>query len=387
MALAARRPHPDHGPVDGTQVALELARETGFDLAGVAPLGPPPDLERLDAWLAAGRNGGLDWIARDRDRIADPRRMLPEGRAMLVLGLGHSRPAPELPEGVRVARYAAGRDYHNVVGRMLRKLRSRLVEAGLFGRGQPFRKIVDAGPLMERSHASAAGLGFASKAANLLHPRFGPWFFLGELLVECELDPTPTPPNGSCGTCRLCLDACPTQAILAPGVVDAGRCLSHLTIEHQGPVPEPLRGSIAGWAFGCDVCSEVCPWGREAPDLAPRFGAHPALEGGAVAWLGERDEARFAERTQGSPLARPGREGLARNAALALAARPGDAGRVALLEALERDPSPVVREAAGWTLARAHGADAGVLAALARAADREPDAVARAALARHAAGA
>jgi epoxyqueuosine reductase len=261
-ALARGRRRADHGPVDATRLALELALESGFDLAGVAPLGPPPDLERLDAWLAAGRNAGLTWMARDRDRIADPRGLLPRGRAMLVLGLGHSRPAPALPDGTRVARYALGRDYHNVVGRMLRKLRSRLVEAGLFARDQPFRKIVDAGPLMERSHAAQAGLGFASKAANLLHPRFGPWFFLGELLVERELDPTPTPPAGSCGTCRLCLDACPTDAIVAPGVVDARRCISHLTIEHEGPVPDSLRALLGGWAFGCVVCSEVCPWGR-----------------------------------------------------------------------------------------------------------------------------
>jgi epoxyqueuosine reductase len=370
--------------MDATRLALELALETGFDLAGVAPLGPPPDLARLDAWLAAGRNGGLAWIARDRDRIADPRGLLPRGRALLVVGLGHSRPAGVLADGTRVARYALGRDYHNVVGRKLRRLRSRLVEAGLFARSQPFRKVVDAGPLMERSHAAQAGIGFPSKAANLLHPRFGPWFFLGELLVECELEPTPAPPTGSCGTCRLCMEACPTQAIVEPGVVDARRCISHLTIEHEGPVPEELRTAVGPWAFGCDVCSEVCPWGRDAPDLSARFGAHRALEGGALAWLSERDEARFAERTNGSPLARPGREGLARNAALALAGAPTDASRDGLLEALEHDPSGVVREAAAWSLAHAHARDRGVSGALERAAAREPDAELAARMARHA---
>lgn len=372
--------------MDPTGLALELAREAGFDLAGVAPLGPPPDLARLDAWLAAGRHGGLSWLARDRDRIADPRGLLPQGKAMLVLGWGHSRPATVLPDGTRVARYATGRDYHNALGKALRKLRSRLVEAGLFARSQPFRKIVDAGPLMERSHAAQAGLGFASKAANLLHPRFGPWFFLGELLVECELEPTSTPPAGSCGTCRLCLDACPTQAIVAPGVVDARRCISHLTIEHEGPVPESLRPALGNWAFGCDVCSEVCPWGREAPDLSARLGEHRALEGGALAWLGERDAARFAERTLGSPLARPGREGLARNAALALSSRPSEAGREGLLDALEHDPSGVVREAAAWSLARSHRGDQGVLQALGRAAAAESDPLLARAMARHAGG-
>jgi epoxyqueuosine reductase len=372
--------------VDATALALDLARESGFDLAGVAPLGPPPDLARFDAWLAAGRHGGLDWLARDRDRIADPRGLLPRGKSMLVLGWAHSRPAPELPDGTRVARYAAGRDYHNALGKALRKLRARLVAAGLFERSQPFRKVVDAGPLMERSHAAQAGLGFASKAANLLHPRFGPWFFLGELLVECELEPTTAIPAGSCGTCRLCLEACPTQAIVEPGVVDARRCISHLTIEHEGPLPEELRPFVGPWAFGCDVCSEVCPWGRDAPDLAARLGDHPALEGGATAWLAERDEARFAERTRGSPLSRPGRVGLARNAALALAYRPTEAALKGLLDALQLDPSAVVREAAAWSLARSHRADQGVVEALERAAARETDPAAAAAIARHAAG-
>lgn len=370
--------------VDATALALELARESGFDLAGVAPLSPPPDLERFDAWLAAGRHGGLAWLARDRDRIADPRGLLPRGKSMLVVGWAHSRPARELPDGTRVARYAAGRDYHNALGKALRKLRARLVDAGLFERSQPFRKVVDAGPLMERSHAAQAGLGFASKAANLLHPRFGPWFFLGELLVECELEPTSAPPGGSCGTCRLCLEACPTQAIVAPGVVDARRCISHLTIEHEGPVPEALRPALGPWAFGCDVCSEVCPWGKDAPDLSARLSDHPALEGGAAAWLDERDEARFAERTRGSPLARPGRAGLARNAALAMASRPGESTLRSLLDALRLDPSSVVREAAAWSLARAHRGDRGVSEALERAAARETDPASAEAIARHA---
>jgi epoxyqueuosine reductase len=187
-------------------------------------------------------------------------------------------------------------------------------------------------------------------------------------------------PPGSCGTCRLCLDACPTQAIVEPGVVDARRCLSYHTIESRGPVPRELRPALGPWAFGCDVCSEVCPWGQDAPDLAARFGRHDALEGGPRAWIAWRDDAEFEQRTVGSPLRRPGRAGLARNAALVLGNLPSETGRAALLEALSFDPSSLVREAAHWALARGHAADAGVRADLERAARDEPEPTAAAAM-------
>jgi epoxyqueuosine reductase len=368
--------------VENEALVLEIARELGFDLCGIAPLLPPPAAERFDAWLAAGRNGDMDWLERDRDRLVDPRRVLPEGGSIVVLGLAHSRAAVELPGGGRVARYAAGRDYHNVVNHKLRKFAGRLAAAGLGGRN---RRIVDAGPLIERSHAARAGLGFESKAANLLHPSFGPWFFLAELVVPHELVPTSEPPVGSCGTCRACLDACPTGAIVEPGVVDARRCISYLTIEHAGPVAPELRADMSAWAFGCDVCSEVCPWGSKAPDLATRFGTHSAVaDAGLVEWLeaGEQFVPMFA----GSPIHRPGREGVARNAAIALSAQPSERGRKALLHALSFDPAAVVREAAAWSLARAHAADAGVRTALDAAAARESDAPARALLERWRAG-
>ncbi|MCB9916446.1 MAG: tRNA epoxyqueuosine(34) reductase QueG [Planctomycetes bacterium] len=334
-----------------TQLALEIAAELGFDLAGVAELAPPPAAARFTAWLAAGRHASMAWLERDRARILDPARLLPAGRSILVVGLGHARAPVELPGGARLARYAAGRDYHNVLGKRLQKLARRLEDAGLVG---DWRKVVDAGPLLERSHAAAAGLGFESKAANLLAPRLGPWFFLGELVVDAELAPTPTPPPGSCGTCTACLDACPTHAILAPGEVDARRCVSYLTIEHAGPIDRELRAGVGPWLFGCDVCSEVCPWGHDAPDLAARFGTHAALERGDLLarWLAP-DFDPVVE-LEGSPVRRPGREGLARNAATVLGnLPPTDAGRAALDRALD-DASPTVREAAAWSLAHAY---------------------------------
>jgi len=356
---------------EATRTVLEMALEAGFDLAGIAPLRPPRAGERFEAWLDAGRHADMVWLERNRDRIVDPRLVLPAGKSMLVVGAGHPRAAVELTGGGKVARYAAGRDYHNLLGRRLRKLARRLGEAGLVERS---RSVVDAGPILERSHAAEAGLGFESKAANLLHPRFGPWFFLAELLIDVELEPTPTPPTGSCGTCTACLDACPTAAILEPGVVDANRCISYQTIENRGVVPHELRANLEGWIFGCDVCSEVCPWGHDAGDSGEVWGTHPAVAEGRLVDFLRRPPERFSEELNGSPLQRPKRAGLARNAAFALAHSPTEEGRSALLQALGEDPSELVRGAAFWSLARAHGQDRGVAAALAAARDREPDA-------------
>ena len=351
------------------QSIIEVALELGCDMAGITPLAPPPAAERFERWLAAGHQGSMDYLERNRERIVEPSRILDGGRSILCLGLGHARESVELPGGGRVARYAAGRDYHNKVGKLLRRLGRRLAGAGLVRGGQ--RSIVDAGPLLERSHGAAAGLGSESKAAHLLHRDHGPWFFLAELLLEEDLAPTSDQelkPEAlpSCGTCTACIDICPTNAIREPGVVDARRCISYLTIENRGPVPEELRPGLGSWVFGCDLCSEVCPWGRRAPDREASLGTHRAIaEGSLVAWL-ESGEA-FLETFTGSPLRRPHREGLARNAALALCNAPSDRGREALLRALEGDTSGMVREAAAWSLRRTHGSDHGVPDALDRA--------------------
>ncbi|MFN0009521.1 MAG: tRNA epoxyqueuosine(34) reductase QueG [Planctomycetota bacterium] len=356
--------------------ALEIALEAGFDLAGTAPLRPPRAASRFLKWLAEGRHGSMGWIERQSAKIVDPRRNFPEGKSILVLGLAHSRPDVSLPGGGRVARYAAGRDYHNVVRRMLTKLASGLRRAGLAGTS---RRIVDAGPLLERSHAAEAGLGFESKAANLLHPSFGPWFFLGELLLDADLEPTTGPAAGSCGTCTACIDACPTGAIFEPGRVDARDCISYQTIENRGVVPAGIRTQIGPWVFGCDICSEVCPWGHGAEDHSARFGVHSAVADiGLVEWLEAGEE--LAGWVAASPLQRPGREGLARNAAIALGNLPSDAGRRALLHALKLDPSPIVREAAAWSLSKAHGSDSVTKAALERASLAEQEAPIRAAI-------
>jgi len=354
-----------------SQIPLEMAQELGFDLVGVASLGSPRRGPELEAWLAAGRHGSMEYLERQRERILDPAQIAPGARSLLIVGLAHSRPAVVLEGGARVARYAAGRDYHNRMGKALVKLGRRLEAEGLAG---PFRKIVDAGPLMERSHAAEAGLGAESKAGNLLAPTFGPWFFLGELLLGEELEPGEARPGlPDCGSCRACLDACPTGAIVAPGEVDARLCISYHTIENRGPIPRELRREIGPWVFGCDVCSEVCPWGREAPDRSESFGTHSTLESGAagpgtsplLGWLtSQRD---FAEAFNGSPLQRPRREGLLRNAAIVLGNVPVDGGDRALAIALEGDPSALVRGAAAWALGQGYIEEVGTREALERA--------------------
>ena len=354
--------------VNRSDVVQELAREAGFDLAGIAPLAPPKHAAEFERWLDRGHHAGMDWLERQRARIVDPRGLAPAGGSLLVVGLAHARAGVELEGGGRVARYAAGRDYHNVFQKRLRKLGRRLEREGLAGR---WRAIADAGPLLERSHAETAGLGFASKAANLLSPRFGPWFFLGELVLDVELDATAAPASGSCGTCTACLDACPTEAIVAPGEVDSRRCISYQTIEQRGAIPRELRAETSTWAFGCDVCSEVCPWGGNVADFAERFGTHAGVaEHGLVEWL-ELGE-RFSEVLNGSALQRARREGLARNAALGLVRDGTERGRRALLKALTFDPAALVREAAAWSLARGYG-DSEVRTAIERQASSEDD--------------
>jgi epoxyqueuosine reductase len=362
------------------QVAFEIALDLGFDQVAAAPLQRPQRAPEFESWLDQGRHGSMDYLERQRERIVDPSQVLPGAHSLLIVGTGHNRGAIDLPGGARVARYAAGRDYHNWMGRRLRKLSKRLAEAGLSG---PARGIVDAGPILERSHAAEAGLGTESKAANLLAPTHGPWIFLGELLTAEQFEPGPAQasPLPNCGTCTACIDACPTAAIVAPGEVDARRCISYLTIEHRGAIPRELRGDMGPWVFGCDVCSEVCPYGTKAPDNSERFGTHSALELGGAAgplarWLEERDS--FSQTFNGSPLQRPKREGLARNAAIVLGNLPSEEGRESLLKSLRLDPSPVVRASAGWAVAEAHAADEGVKAALDVALKREPDEEARA---------
>lgn len=352
-----------------TERIREAAAALGFAPVGFTSADPlEEDRARLLAWVAGGAHGAMDYMAAEPARRADPRAIFPEARSVISLGMTYAPPRGEAePAGARVARYARGRDYHKLIWKRLRQLEEAI--AALSGRPFAGRTFVDTGPLLERALARRAGLGFVGKNTMLIHPLHGSYLFLASVLTDLELAPD-LPSRTSCGSCRLCLDACPTQA-LEPMRLDATRCLSYLTIEERGPIARELRPAVGEWAFGCDICQEVCPYNRHAtptsePDFAPGRGAGGALDLAKVLAMGDREG--FLERFAGTPLTRPKREGLVRNACLA-AAHTGRHDLVPLLsERLERDASALVRAHAAWALGRL-----GARAALERAREKERD--------------
>ena len=336
------------------------ARRLGFQLFGVAPPGPPHHYERYLTWLTQGYHGEMAWISTPRAREArrDPRVLLPECQSIVVLGIRYWSPEAQAPPrdgGLygRVASYAWGRDYHRVLPKRLRRWVRYLED--LVGHSVPHRIYTDAGPLLEPGLAEKAGLGWVGKHTCLIHPRGGSYFFLAEVLLALELPPDPPFPTDHCGTCTRCIEACPTQCILPEErLVDARRCISYLTIEHRGSIPEDLRPQMGTWVFGCDVCQMVCPWNQRFaepqgdPDFAPRPGQTFINLIEAMGW----DEETFNRKFQGTPLRRAKRGGFLRNVAVALG-NLGDPRAVpALTRALRHDPDPLVREHAAWALGR-----------------------------------
>jgi epoxyqueuosine reductase len=296
----------------------------------------------LAEWIAQGRHASMDWMERTAMKRGDPERVLPECRSVVVVALDYlaeeKTESPQRPSG-RVSRYAQGRDYHRVLEKKLRKL-ARFIDQ-VTQPPQPSRPFCDHGPVMERQWAERAGIGFRGKNTLLIRPDAGSWFFLGGVLTQAELRPAePADPiREGCGNCRACLDACPTGALDAPWQIDARRCISYLTIEHDGPIDPALWDSMAGWVFGCDICQEVCPYNRkrarpvETDPLAPR--TVPA-QWSLVDMLRLTD-ADIAAMEGSTPLRRAGRDRLVRNAAIAAAMSGGSEER-AELERLANDP-------------------------------------------------
>jgi epoxyqueuosine reductase len=338
-------------PLDSAWVKA-AAREAGFHEVGIAraePLDPAP----LDRVLAVGAQADMTWLAEQRAQRLDPAQVLPGARSVVVVALSHavpegSGPAPGFGE---VARYARGRDYHTVVKRRLADLAARVAARDPLARLFP---SCDVAPVMEKAWAQRAGIGWVGKNGCLLTTRHGSWVLLGTLLVDRDLEPDPPFPE-RCGACTLCMPACPTGAIPAPGFVDARRCLSFWTIERRGEIPPDVAGRLGRWAFGCDDCQTACPWNR-APepsadvDLVPRPGQR-ALE---IAGLLRLEEPEYRRRIHGTALARARLDGLVRNGCL-LAGISGDRGHVPRLRELAGSPWPAVRAAAAWALARLEG--------------------------------
>ena len=327
------------------------ALELGFDavaVAGVEPLDAEP---RFEAWLAAGRHGEMDYLAtpRERARRADPTRILPGLKAVVCVAMCHEPAADEerATRLGRIARYAAGEDYHRIMRDRLREL-ERFV--GTQAPGARALWYSDTGAILERGWAERAGLGWTGKHSGLLSTRLGSWFLLGELLVDVALEPDPPLARAHCGTCVRCLEACPTGAIVAPYQVDARRCISYLTIELKGSIPRELRPLIGDWIFGCDVCQDVCPWNRFAPPAREARLHARTLDGWTLERFLELSEDEFASLFAGSPIRRAQRGGFLRNVCVALGNRGEPCAVPVLIRSLSGDPDARVREHAAWAL-------------------------------------
>jgi epoxyqueuosine reductase len=334
------RPAPEAGRIKAQAFAL------GFDLAGIARLGPAGTWPAFEQWLSRGLAGDMAWLQRDAALRRDTRLPHRGARSAIVVALdyGGRQPAGTL------ARYARGRDYHGVMKERLHALLKWLEsETGSRVSGRPY---VDTGPILERDLARLAGLGWFGKNSMLINPRRGSFLFLGALFVDLELETDPPFAEEHCGTCRRCIEACPTAAIGEEGILDATRCIAYLTIEKRGSIPAEWRKPIGTLVYGCDICQDVCPWNvrfaREARDPDLTTGSLEASPD-PVALL-QMDAAGFQRRFGGTAVTRAGRQGLSRNAAVALGNRgaPGDVE--ALAQSLAQEPDPVVRAHAAWAL-------------------------------------
>ena len=337
-----------------SRLAKAHAFALGFDLAGIAELGPAETAAAFEEWISAGNAGTMGYLARGAEKRRDTRRPLPGTTHALVVALDYGGREPSGP----VARYARGDDYHDVMEAKLRELHARLErDVGRAIAGKPY---VDTGPILERDLARRAGLGWFGKNTNLLNPSLGSFFFLGALVLDVALVPDAPFAADRCGTCTRCLDACPTGAIVAPRRLDATKCISYLTIELKDEIPVELRAQIGELVYGCDICQEVCPWNVQfaralkVPEFAPR----PVLasnDARAIARaLLAMTQTEFSAAFKGSPMKRARLRGLKRNAAVALG-NVGTGEDVPPLESALRDAEPLVREHASWALGRLTG--------------------------------
>jgi epoxyqueuosine reductase len=348
---------------------VALAENLGFDLCRVARATAPPHAAEFRAWLAEGRAGDMAWLERNADRRTDPEQVLPGARSVVVVAMNYwsaecgvqnadlgdgDTPSSSIPHSAfrnprstgRIARYAWGDDYHDVIEKKLRALDEWLIEHG--GRQ---RCYVDTGPVLERDFAALAGAGWHGKSTMLIHPKLGTWFFLAEVLTTLELEPD-APMRDHCGRCTRCIDACPTGAITAPHQLDARRCISYLTIEHKGAIPLEFRALIGDRIYGCDDCLTACPWNRFAQaGRESAFAARNFVHGWTLRDFLALDDAGFRALFRKSPIKRIKRRGFLRNVCVAL----GNVGTRDDLPALRRaveDAEPLIAEHAAWAIER-----------------------------------
>jgi epoxyqueuosine reductase len=335
----------------------QAALDSGFGLAGIAPVGNFGELAKFPEWIAAGRAGEMKYLESRNDsgelRRASLAKSFPWARSVVVCAINYNTAHPYStdfsdPRRGWISRYAWSReDYHESVLRRVREVETKLKEFASDETPIETRSYVDTGPIVERIYAKYAGVGWLGKNTCLINQQIGSWLFLGVVITSLELA-SDIPAPDRCGTCTRCIDACPTQALIAPYELDSNKCISYLTIEKRGSIPEELREGMGRQVFGCDICQDVCPWNRKAPSSEkPEFQAREGLVNPALAWLAEISEEDFREKFRGSPVKRTKRSGLRRNALIAI----GNSGERSLLPIAERssyDPDPVISEAASW---------------------------------------
>ncbi len=353
VALSARA-NETHtmSPEQLTHLLKREASKTGFDLVGVCPAVTPAGVHHLRDWIDAGYAGQMHYIESRLEAYEHPRSVLKGVRSIVMLGLHYRTAEPQTPavgQG-RIARYAWGSaDYHDVIHDRLRHLRTFLLD---HAPDASARGVVDTAPLLEREFASLAGLGWIGKNTMLINRHGGSWFFLAALLTDQVLTYDTPDAVDRCGTCRACLDACPTGAFPEPHVLDATKCISYLTIELRDPLPTPSRVGVGDWLFGCDICQEVCPWNRFAPRsdeevFRPAANANPV----PLAQLFDITDETFRQRFRRTPLWRSKRRGILRNAAIAIGNGRDASSIGALIRGLD-DGEPLVRSACAWALGR-----------------------------------
>lgn len=341
------------GPRDAIRAK---ALEVGFDAVGFAPaeLGGAVS-DNLRAFIERGYHGEMAWMPEKADRRMGPTALWPEAKSVIALGMNYAPAEDPLaladrPDRGVISVYARNRDYHDLVKKRLKALGRWIVET----QNCEIKVFVDTAPVMEKPLAARAGIGWQGKHTNLVSREHGSWLFLGEIYTTLEIDPDAAEQD-HCGSCRDCLDACPTNAFPAPRQIDARRCISYLTIEHKGPIPEELRPLMGNRIYGCDDCLAVCPWNKFArATTEPAFLPRAELTAPRLADLARLDDAAFRELFTASPIKRIGRNRFVRNVLIALG-NSGDPARIPAAEALLADDDPVVRDAAAWAVGRLRG--------------------------------
>jgi epoxyqueuosine reductase len=348
---------------DVKAIVKRAAEQAGFDLAGIAPAADGPELKHFPEWIAAGHAGEMKYLEARDDHDALKRASLasvaPWALSVVVCAINYNTENPYSmqvhdPSRGWISRYAWSReDYHDAVLHRLKQVEAALRQA-VPGEQRPVlttRSYVDTGPIVERVFAKYAGVGWIGKNTCIINQQKGSWLFLGVILTSLELAPdVPTPDR--CGTCTRCIEACPTDAILAPYQLDSNKCISYLTIEKRGSIPEDLRAGVGRHVFGCDICQDVCPWNRKAPaSAAPEFEPRPGLVNPALAWLAEMSAEEFRQAFRGSPIRRTKRSGLRRNSAIAMG-NSGNKEFLPMLDQLAADEDQTVAESAQWARAR-----------------------------------